>query len=114
MEPRPEPASEPVRVTETLPEYGPLRQVVPSQAMSLDGAVLSTRICRPAVVATLPAVSTARTWTVAVPSATWVESQESVYGAALTVPTTLPLTRKSTWSTPESSLAEATRLVAPC
>src|SRR5690349_14977442 len=81
--------------------------------MLLAGAVLSTCTTTPGVVASLPAVSTAWALTVWSPSATAVESQLTLYGAEVAVPTTLPSTRRSTWSMPDTSLADATRPTAP-
>src|SRR4051794_26922407 len=65
------------------------------------------------VVETLPAVSTALAVTDAVPSGCVAEFQVTAYGGLVTVPTTTPSTRRSTWSTPEASDADAASCVGP-
>src|SRR5687768_15901965 len=68
---------------------------------------LLTVIVRLALVVWLLAASLARAVTVAGPLATVLVSQVAVYGLVGSVPTTVPLTRKSTWLTPTLSLASA-------
>src|SRR5436305_5551476 len=65
------------------------------------------------VVVLFPAVSTARAATVWLPSGTDVESQLNEYGVVVAVPTTLPSTKKSTWSTATLSLAVADSVTVP-
>lgn len=73
----------------------------------VSGGVLSIVTAAIAESFVLFDVSAARAETAAAPSGTAVEFQSKLYGAELSVPTTLPLTRKSTWSTATSSVALA-------
>src|SRR3954447_10914799 len=109
----PAPASLADSETDTPTEYGPLWQVPPLHEMLLVGAVLSTSICTPFVVDSLPAVSTACAVTVCGPSFSLADDQPKLYGALVSVPTTWPSTRKSTWSMPDASLALATSPTVP-
>src|SRR5207248_4634919 len=114
MDEIPDPLSLPNSVTDT----GAVAYALDEHAAALHmidavGAVLSTSSETAADVATLPAVSTARAVTVAVPSDTVVESQFTTYGALLAVPTVWPLTRKSTCATPYGELAAADNATVP-
>ncbi len=86
----------------------------PAGAVSdpVGGARLFTVTLTPAEVVLLPAVSTARAVMVWLLLVTPVEFQDRVYGAALSVPTTVPSRRKSTWSTAPSSAAAAESVTA--
>src|SRR4051812_37505637 len=110
MEATPDPASLPLSDTDVLTEYGPFWQLAALHRIELVGAVLSNVTERPGVVASLPAVSTAWAVIVTSPSGMLCELQSTEYGAAVAVPTTFPLTSRSTWSMPERSLALASRL----
>jgi hypothetical protein len=72
-------------------------------------APFATLTGTPALVAVLPLVSVARAASVTGPSGTLVESHASVYGAVVSVPTTVPSARKSTPATATSSPALAAR-----
>src|SRR5215475_2863483 len=71
------------------------------------GGVVSMTFCTlmlvAVVVAELPALSTARAWTLCVPLGTEREFQDKVYGGARSVPTALPSTRNVTLATPDPS-----------
>src|SRR5215208_5368899 len=77
------------------------------------GVLLNTDTVTAAEVAALVEMSTARAVIECEPSATLVEFQSKLYGALESEPTTVPSTRKSTWSTPASSVAAALSLAVP-
>ena len=79
----------------TVP-IGPLVIVV-------SGGVLSTTSVRAALTAVADVASVARAVTVTSPSPTVVVSQSTLYGSVRSVPTTTPLTRKSTPAIPSGS-----------
>jgi hypothetical protein len=63
--------------------------------------------------AALPATSTARAATLCEPFAAEAVDHANVYGALLALPTFVPSTRKSTWSTPVLSVAVALSVLVP-
>ena len=77
------------------------------------GGVLSTVTLIFAVVVALFEGSTARAATVTVPSAVEAEFQETLYGEVVSVPTTVPFTRKLTEATVTLSLAAAESVTLP-
>ena len=89
--------------------------VVPDgpEVIVVSGGVLSTVALTAAEIAELLELSTARAEIATAPSVTEAEFQVMPYGAVLSVPTTLLLTRKSTWSTAILSLALAARVTGP-
>ena len=81
--------------------------------MAVSGGVLSIVTVTPPERAELLDVSTARAVIAFAPSETEVEFQLMLYGAVVSVPTTTPLTRKSTWSTATLSVALADNVTLP-
>ncbi len=111
----PEPESVAASATVTGPPYQPDEQAAPLQVTELTGGVVScvgepefvTSTSTLCDVVTLPAVSVARAATAADPSGNVWEFQVKSYGADVTVPRTVPLTRKSTLAMPDASDAVA-------
>ena len=79
--------------------------------MLVSGGVLSTVTIAAIETAELFDVSTACAVIVVAPSGAAVEFQSKLYGALVSVLITLPLIRKSTWSTATSSTALAARVI---
>jgi len=79
--------------------------------MLVSGGVLSTVTIAAMDTAELFDVSTACAVMVVAPSSAVVEFQSKLYGTLVSVLTTLPLIKKSTWSTATSSAALAARVI---
>lgn len=83
------------------------------EVMVVSGGVLSTVTVMFAVVVELFDGSTARAAIVTLPSGTEAEFQVILYGDVVSVPTTVPLTRKLTEETSTLSVAVAESVILP-